>query len=111
MHVAQGHAGHLAPRNLKVYGVSCGWAHLRKYGQLTDITGRPISRASSASSAQTFQARPSDIQRSLTRDTELSSSGSESDSDEQLELVEPEAGFAAAAPSKARVGRGNLRGI
>ncbi len=63
---------------------------MRKYGQLTDITGRPISRASSASSAQAIQERPKPIERSLTRDSDLSSS--ESGSDEQAEEAAQEDG-------------------
>jgi len=67
---------------------------LRKYGQLTDITGQPISRASSASSARSahaFQDRPKEIERSLTRDSDLSDSGS-SESDELREKADQQAG-------------------
>ncbi len=71
----------------------CRWAYLRKYGQLTDITGQPISRASSASSARSahaFQDRPKQIERSLTRDSDLSDSGS-SESDELREEADQQA--------------------
>jgi len=67
---------------------------LRKYGQLTDITGQPISRASSASSARSahaFQDRPKQIERSLTRDSDLSDSGS-SESDEMREEADQQTG-------------------
>ena len=67
---------------------------MRKYGQLTDITGQPISRASSASSARSahaFQDRPKEIERSLTRDSDLSDSGS-SESDELHEEADQQAG-------------------
>jgi len=70
---------------------------LRKYGQLTDITGQPISRASSASSASSarsahaFQDRPKEIERSLTRDSDLSDSGS-SESDELRDEADQQAG-------------------
>jgi len=72
----------------------CRWAYLRKYGQLTDITGQPISRASSASSARSahaFQDRPKQIERSLTRDSDLSDSGS-SESDEMREEADQQTG-------------------
>ncbi len=67
---------------------------MRKYGQLTDITGQPISRASSASSARSahaFQDRPKQIERSLTRDSDLSDSGS-SESDEMREEADQQTG-------------------
>lgn len=67
---------------------------MRKYGQLTDITGQPISRASSASSARSahaFQDRPKQIERSLTRDSDLSDSDS-SESDEMREEADQQTG-------------------
>lgn len=67
---------------------------MRKYGQLTDITGQPISRASSVSSARSahaFQDRPNEIERSLTRDSDLSDSSS-SESDELPEEADQQAG-------------------
>ncbi|KAL0048014.1 hypothetical protein WJX82_005700 [Trebouxia sp. C0006] len=73
---------------------TCRWAYLRKYGQLTDITGQPISRASSASSARSahaFQDLPKQIERSLTRDSDLSDSGS-SESDELREEADQQTG-------------------
>ena len=82
----------------------CRWAYLRKYGQLTDITGQPISRASSASSARSahaFQERPKDLERSLTRDSDLSDSDSESDSDGQTGQEE---GFMSADQSRSEDG-------
>ena len=54
---------------------------MRKYGQLTDITGRPISSAGSAAS---LQQRPRAVDRSLTCDSDLSGSSSGSEGDEIL---------------------------
>ena len=62
----------------------CRWAYVRKYGQLTDITGRPISRASSGSSAQAFQQRPRAVDRSLTCDSDLSGSSSGSEGEDMI---------------------------
>lgn len=62
--------------------MACRWAWLRKYGELTDITGRPISRASSQSSLAPSHERK-DMTRSNTRDTNLSGS----DSDEGLLML------------------------
>lgn len=83
---------------------------MRKYGQLTDITGQLISRASSASSARSshaFHERPKQIERSLTRDSDLSDSGSSSDSDaagQREEASREAAGFIAAGQSMSEMG-------
>lgn len=59
------------------------WAYLRRYGQLTDITGQLISRVSSGNSAQAFQQRPRAVDRSLTCDSD-SLSGSSSEGEDMI---------------------------
>ena len=77
---------------------------MRKYGQLTDITGQPISRASSGSSAQPFQQRPRAVDRSLTCDSDLSGSSSGSDGEGEGEDMIPAGQFQDSSPSRKKNG-------
>ena len=89
---------------ITIITVLCRWAYVRKYGQLTDITGRPISRASSASSAQPFQQRPRAVDRSLTCDSDLSGSSSGSDGEGEGEDIIPAGQLQDGLPSRKKTG-------
>lgn len=73
---------------------------MRRYGQLTDITGQPISRASSGSSAPPFQQRPRAIDRSLTCDSDLSGSSSGSEGEDLIPIGQFQDGL----PSRKKTG-------
>ena len=89
---------------ITIFAVLCRWAYVRKYGQLTDITGQPISRASSASSAQAFQQRPRAVDRSLTCDSDLSGSSSGSEGEGEGEDMIPAGQFQDGPASRKKTG-------
>ena len=89
---------------MSIFAVLCRWAYVRKYGQLTDITGQPISRASSASSAQAFQQRPRAVDRSLTCDSDLSGSSSGSEGEGEGEDMIPAGQFQDGSASRKKTG-------
>ena len=78
----------------------CRWAYVKKYGQLTDITGQPISRASSGGSAQPFQQRPRAVDRSLTCDSDMSDSSSGSEGEDMIPAGQSQDG----SPSGEKIG-------
>ena len=76
------------------------WAYLKRYGQLTDITGQLISRVSSASSAQPFQQRPRAVDRSLTCDSDLSGSSSGSEGEDMIPVGQSRSQDGSPSPGK-----------